>query len=89
MRVRFFGQVEHFLANALFALARLDGIPHEGGIRITRQINKSELAQTLGVARKSVIKAFVNLQKEGLVEFTDKHIFLPNMVELQKKAFSP
>ena len=87
LRVRLFGQVENILASALFSLAQLDGIPHEGGIWIARQLNKSELAQTLGIARKSVIRAFSKLQKEGLVALKGNEIFLPKLAELKRKAF--
>jgi CRP/FNR family transcriptional regulator len=83
-RLRVFGQVEHLLASGISALAVIEGEPHQGGVQITRKVNKTELASTLGVARKSVIGAFDQLIQKDLIRLEGEKIFIPNLTRLQQ-----
>lgn len=86
--VRMFGQVDHLIANMLCSFARLYGEEKAGGVRITREMSKSELADILGVARRSVIRALQDLESQGLIQSDGKEIFVPNLAALQAKAFT-
>lgn len=85
-RVRFFGRVEHLLANLICYYANLYGEKRNGGIVIKNDVNKSKLADALGVARQSVIRAFKEIEKEGLVKTEEKQIFIPDIGRLTNKA---
>jgi len=85
-KIRSFGKVEHRLARALWSLARLEGIPHQGGQLVQKKINKSQLARTLGVTRKSIIQGFNKLEREHLVEISAGQCFIPNLKELNARA---
>lgn len=86
--VRMFGQVDHLIANTLCSFARLYGEEREDGILIRREISKSELASILGIARRTVIRALQDLEKEGLIQMSGKEVVLPDIISLQRKAFS-
>lgn len=85
-RVKFFGRVEHLLANLLCSLAQLHGEEHEYGILLGKDINKSEWAEILGVARPSVIRAFKELVKLKLVMTQGKSVIIPDLHALHRKA---
>lgn len=87
-RVRMFGQVDHLIANTLCSFARLYGEEREDGILIRRDISKSELAAIIGIARRTVIRALQDLEKEGLIQVNGKELVIPDLPELQRKAFS-
>lgn len=55
------------LANLLLTYVRLYGVPVEGGTLIRVKLSQDELANGLGVARKSVSRTFKAWQEQGLV----------------------
>lgn len=83
--VRMFGQVEDRVANTLCAMARLYGEERSDGILIRKELSKTELASILGIARRTVIRAFQTLEDEGLVIVTGKEWLLPDIIALQHK----
>lgn len=85
-RVKFFGRVENLLANLICYHAKLYGEERSYGILIRRELNKKEIADSLGVSRKSVIEAFKFLEKEGLIKVEDNQVILPDLRALQDKA---
>lgn len=87
--VRMFGQVDHLIANTLCSFARLYGEEREDGVLIRREISKSELASILGIARRTVIRALQDLEKEGLIQMSGKEVVIPDLIALQRKAFAP
>lgn len=88
-RVRLFGSVDHLVANSICYLARLYGEARSNGMLVTKELNKSALAESLGVARRSVIRAIENLEAEGLVEVSGKQVWIPNVKALQARARDP
>jgi CRP-like cAMP-binding protein len=88
-RVRLFGSVDHLVANSLCYLARLYGEERSSGVLITKELNKSALAESLGVARRSVIRAIENLEAEGLVEISGRQVWIPDLRALQRRARDP
>lgn len=85
-RVKFFGRVKHLLANLICYQAQLYGKETSYGILIQKEVNKKDIATSLGVARKSVIEAFKQLEKEGLIHIDAKQVIIPDLRILQTKA---
>lgn len=85
-RVRMFGRVEHLVANTLCSFAQLYGEEHRYGVLVRKEINKSEIAQILGVNRRSVIRALAQLEEDKLIRIEDRQLVIPDMAALQKKA---
>ncbi len=83
-RVKFFGHVEHLLANLLRSYADLYGEERDDGIYIRKELSKTELADALGVARQSVIRAFNALLEQGLICVDRKNIIIPDIIALKK-----
>jgi len=88
-RMRLFGRVEHLVAGTLCSFAQLYGEEHRYGVLIRKEINKSEIAEILGVARRSVIRAFETLEEEKLIQLEKKQLVIPDLPALRKKAHSP
>ena len=88
-RVRLFGSVDHLVANSICYLARLYGEARSNGVLITKELNKSALAESLGVARRSVIRAIENLETEKLVEVSGRQVWIPDLKALQQRARDP
>lgn len=88
-RVRLFGSVDHLVANSICYLARLYGEERSNGVLVTKELNKSALAESLGVARRSVIRAIENLEAEGLVEVSGRQVWIPDLKRLQHRARDP
>lgn len=88
-RIRQFGRVEHLVANTLCSFAQLYGEEHRYGILVRKDVNKSEIAEILGVARRSVIRAMEELEGEGLVQVQGKTLVIPDLEALRKKALQP
>jgi CRP-like cAMP-binding protein len=86
--VQLFGKVEHLLANTICYFAKLYGEEHSYGILVRREINKSELATMLGVARRSVIRGLESLAEEQLIRLEGKQLVIPDPKALKKKARS-
>lgn len=84
--VRLFGQVDHLIANTLCSFAQLYGEEKDYGILVRKPISKSELAEILGVARRSVIRGLKDLEKDGLIQMDGKDLVIPNLADLQRRA---
>jgi hypothetical protein len=56
------------LANLLLAHIRMYGVPVEDGVGFRHRLNQSELAQSLGVARRSVTRIITEWREEGIVD---------------------
>lgn len=56
------------LANLLLAHIRMYGVPVEGGVGFRHRLNQSELAQSLGVARRSVTRIITEWREQGIIE---------------------
>lgn len=89
VRMRLFGRVEHLVAGTLCSFAQLYGEEHRYGILIRKEINKSEIAEILGVARRSVIRAFDTLEEEKLIQLDKKQLVIPDIIALRRKANAP
>ncbi|MBL8954625.1 MAG: Crp/Fnr family transcriptional regulator [Myxococcaceae bacterium] len=63
-----FNTVERRLATLLHAHVTLFGLPAPGGIMIRIPLSQDSLAQSLGVARRSVTRALARWTKEGLIK---------------------
>lgn len=85
-RVKFFGRVEHLLANTLCSFAKMYGIEHRYGVLIQQDVTNTELAEILGVARKSVIEGVAKLQKENLIQKDGNKFIIPDLAALRRKA---
>ena len=85
-KVKFFGRVENNLANILCHHAKLYGEEHSYGTLLKKELNKQALAESLGVARQSVVAAFKKLEKRGLILVDGKQVLIPNVNALQTMA---
>lgn len=85
-QLRLFGQVDHLVANTLCSYAHLYGEEHGYGVVIRHPVPKSELAEIVGVARKSIIEALKLLVKDGVIEINGQEIVIPNVKALQTRA---
>lgn len=63
-----FNTVERRLATLLHAHVTLFGLPAPGGTMIRIPLSQDALAQSLGVARRSVTRALARWTKEGLIK---------------------
>ena len=88
-RLRLFGEVEHRVAKVLVYYAKVYGEEQHYGILIRRDINKSHIAELLGVARKSVIRAIKQLEAEKLIQIDDEQVVIPDLSALKAKASAP
>ncbi|MBK7859312.1 MAG: Crp/Fnr family transcriptional regulator [Archangiaceae bacterium] len=62
------GDVSERLADLLMSYVRLFGVPTDGGTMIRIALSQNDLASDLGVALKSVSRAFKHLLTGGIVE---------------------
>lgn len=63
-----FNTVERRLATLLHAHVTLFGLPAPGGMMIRIPLSQDALAQSLGVARRSVTRALARWTREGLIK---------------------
>ena len=89
-RIRLFGRVEHLVANTLCSFAQLYGEEHHYGVLVRKEVNKSEIADILGVARRSVIRAIEQLEEEELIQLSGspgrRELVIPDLEALRAKA---
>ncbi len=88
-RILLFGEVDHLVANLLCYFAQLYGEEKPFGTIVRKELNKSEIAQTLGVARRSVIRAMDSLSRDGLLEVDGKQLVIPSLEALKRRAQTP
>ncbi|MFH1652966.1 MAG: Crp/Fnr family transcriptional regulator [Pseudomonadota bacterium] len=85
-RVRYFGKIEHLLANLICYYADMYGEELDYGVMIGKRISKRRFGEVLGVSRQNVVKAFDSLSETGLICFEGKQIIIPDILLLKKKA---
>jgi CRP-like cAMP-binding protein len=62
-----FLSVPERLAHLLLAYVRLYGVPVEGGVAIRIKLSQNDLANGLGAARRSVVRALTDMQRDGVI----------------------
>ncbi len=88
-RTRLFGTAEHALANYLLAHAASLGETTQSGIVLRMPINKSQIANSLGMSRRQIIRAFELLTKEGLIEGQSGQLIILDAEALRRKGREP
>lgn len=74
------------LANLLLTYVRLYGVPVDGGTMIRVKLSQDELANGLGVAKKSVSRTFREWQAEGLVTKQNGCFVVRDVTELAARG---
>ena len=77
-----FNPVERRLANMLYAHATLFGLPVPEGTMIRVPLSQDALAQSLGVARRSVTRALARWNQEGLISKNQGRFVITDMKKL-------
>lgn len=75
-------KLEKKLAAKLYKLGKDYGIEYNNGILINMTITVTYIADLLGSQRETVSRALKSLQKENLILYKDKKIFIFNLKEL-------
>ena len=83
-----FHSVESRLANLLHTYASRFGLPAEGGTVIRFPLSQDSLAQSLGVARRSITRTLKAWFEEGLVTKRNGHYVVRDLDTLQRYADS-
>ncbi len=65
-------------------LGRDYGRERDGGIWISHNLTQTDIADLLGTSRKSASLCLNDLEKEGLIQFDRKHIFLVQPKRMQQ-----
>lgn len=60
------------------------GQEQNGGIRINHSLTQNDIASLIGTSRKSASLLMNELERKGLIEFSRKHIFIQNLIRLNK-----
>lgn len=66
-------------------LGRDYGRERDGGIWISHNLTQSDIADLLGTSRKSASLCLNELEKDGLIQFDRKHIFLIDPSRMQQQ----
>jgi CRP-like cAMP-binding protein len=74
------------LAHLLLSYVRLYGVPVEGGVMIRARLSQDELANGLGVARKSIVRTFQEWAKDGVLEKRGVHYVVTDVEKLAARA---
>lgn len=74
------------LARLLLSYAKLYGQAIEGGVLLRTPLSQSELANGLGVARKSVVRAFKEWTDAGILARRGPYFMVTDMAALTEKA---
>jgi CRP/FNR family transcriptional regulator, cyclic AMP receptor protein len=77
-----FNTVERRLATLLHAHVTLFGLPTEHGMMIRIPLSQDALAQSLGVARRSVTRALAQWTKEGLISKSQGRFVIADVARL-------
>jgi CRP-like cAMP-binding protein len=85
-RTRLFGAAEHALASFLLAHAASLGEKTQAGTVLKMPINKSQIANSLGMSRRQIIRAFEILTKDGLIEGQSGQLILLDIEALRRKS---
>ena len=78
-----FGAVSARLAHLLMSYLRMFGVPVDGGCMIRISRSQADLAADLGIALKSVSRAFAQLVRDGVLEKRGTHLVVtrPDLLE--------
>lgn len=74
------------LAYLLLSYVRLHGVPDARGTKIGIRLSQEELANGLGVARKSVVRAFKEWTDEGILDKVGAHYVVTDLERLADLA---
>lgn len=72
------------IAEFLHDLGKDYGRPRDGGLWITHNLTQSDIALLVGTSRKSASLILNELEKDGMIEFDRKHIFIIDPVKLEQ-----
>ncbi len=81
-----FFPLEPRVANLLLTYAELYGTPSSEGVLIQHPLSQGDIAQSLGVVRRSVAEVFGRWRKTGLVARYNDRILLKDTLALQRLA---
>ena len=84
-RIRIFGSATHVLARHLWNEAESFGEKFNGGILVKKQVNKTQLAKSLGISRRQVLREFSELESKKLIELQGDYLFIPDRNKLKNK----
>jgi CRP/FNR family transcriptional regulator len=84
-----FGDVRERVADLLMSYVRMYGLPVEGGSMIRISLSQNDLASDLGIALKSVSRAFKDLIDNGLLEKRGTRWVVTNVDQLKRLAPLP
>jgi CRP/FNR family transcriptional regulator len=79
-----FNPVERRLANMLYAHASIFGLPVPEGTMIRVPLSQDALAQSLGVARRSITRALGRWVQEGLIKKNQGRFVITDMKKLSE-----
>ncbi len=85
-RTRLFGSAEHALASYLLAHAASLGEQTQAGVVLRMTINKSQIANSLGMSRRQIIRAFEILTEAKLIEGNSGQLILLDTEALRRKS---
>jgi CRP-like cAMP-binding protein len=76
------GKVEQRLAAVLIILGEHYGLPREGGFEVTVPLTRQDLAELAGTTVETTIRVLSRWQKDGLVEWTSRTVWVKDQSEL-------
>lgn len=85
-RTRLFGSAEHALASYLLAHAASLGEQTQAGVVLRMPINKSQIANSLGMSRRQIIRAFEILTEAKLIEGQSGQLIILDPEGLRRKS---
>ena len=88
-RLRAFGNAIHLVANTLCGFADRYGEEKRYGVLINKAVNKAEIADLLGLNRRSVIRSFTELEKRKLIDSSGKQLVVADLGALRRLAGEP
>lgn len=83
-RMRLFGDTEKILGRFLLCQAEACGEKKQDGVFVPVSLNKSQIAKSLGLSRRHVIRSFQALEKRGIIEVQSGRLFVPNLSKLKE-----
>ena len=84
IEILLFNNVKTRLLEFLKDLAKDHGRERDGGIWVSHSLTQSDIAALIGTSRKSASLLLNEIEKEGLINFDRKHIYIPNIDQLNR-----
>lgn len=81
-----FLSVKQRLANVLLMYVRMYGVPVKGGVGIRVKLSQGELANDLGVTKRSIARTLTNWTKQGLLRKSGTQYVVENLEALNALA---